>query len=251
MVMVEGGQFDQNPILSIYPGKMPCYAVVFRKISFYSRIFLVTLNRKKKEELSRFMGSIEKSGLSSFEKAWLMPEEAPRHFKRYTGLFCDWAAKNFVSLLYDGDTNPFKHAVHPFYILVKDTHAKPIEIGSSAPDTLPCGIKEALDTLAIDFQAAFDDTHGFHKFIKAIVPFYETIYNRTTDRRYTVGQRNDFTDLLSIMPLFGAAGVGQLTTTLSKQGMRALFYIPMAKGLTGGRLLRYVARGMSAFQSVG
>ncbi|CAM3827167.1 hypothetical protein [Vibrio aquimaris] len=200
----------------------------------------------EEEELSRFMGSIEKSGLSSFEKAWLMPEEAPRHFKRYTGLFCDWAAKNFVSLLYDGDTNPFKHAVHPFYTLVKDTHAKPIEIGSIVSDTLPCGIKEALDTLAIDFQAAFDDTHGFHKFIKAIVPFYETIYNRTTDRRYTADSGTILLDLLSIMPLFSAAGkVGQLTATLSKQGMRALIS-GMAKGLTGGRLLRYVARGMSA-----
>ncbi|RSD29844.1 hypothetical protein [Vibrio pectenicida] len=199
----------------------------------------------EEEELSRFMGSIEKSGLSSFEKAWLMPEEAPRHFKRYTGMFCDWAAKNFVSLLYDGDTNPFEHAVHPFYTLVKDTQAKPIKIGSSAPDTLPNGIKEALDTLAIDFQAAFDDTNGFHKFVKAIVPFYETIYNRTTDRRYIANSGTILLDLLSVIPLFGAVGkVGKLSAALGKQGMRALIS-GMAKGLRGGRLIRYVARGMS------
>ncbi|MEL5414975.1 hypothetical protein PTR35_21850 [Serratia nevei] len=190
-----------------------------------------------------------KRELVGFEKGWFS-DEADARYKQYKGLYyLNKVNKMIIKPLYgdDWNKNPIKNISRPYFTLAKDDKAKPIFIDdkSTVAGTLTQGIEVAQAAYVEYLHQAMDETNPTWKVIRGWLPFYNVIYNSTTDSEYEIDSGEILLDLASILPLVKGAGTAAKSASALIKLARAAFRVGMKNGLRNFELFNYVAKHVS------
>ncbi|WP_236637219.1 hypothetical protein [Photorhabdus australis] len=184
--------------------------------------------------------------LVDFEKGWFSDEADPR-YKQYKDLYYFNKVNHLIiKPLYGADwsNNPISKISHQYFTLAQDSKAAKIEINASSTvaSTLAQGMEVAQAAYVEDLHQAMDETSTTWKIIRGFIPFYNTIYNASTDSEYIIDSGDILLDLASIIPIFKTTGtVGKSASEVIALGRSAL-KAGITNGLRGHQLFKYVSK---------
>jgi hypothetical protein len=194
-------------------------------------------------------GLLSSRKLVGFEKGWFN-DEADARYRQYDGLYYfNQVNEMIIKPLYgkDWNNNPIRNISHQYFTLAKDDKAKPILIDdkSTVAGTLAQGLEIAQAAYVENLHQAMDETDSTWKVIRGFIPFYNIIYNSSTDSEYKIDSGELLLDLASVVPVVKAAGAaGKSASEVMKLGRTAL-KAGMKNGLRGFDLFKYVAKQVS------
>ncbi|MBN5443769.1 hypothetical protein JY544_04305 [Serratia ureilytica] len=194
-------------------------------------------------------GLLSSRKLVGFEKGWFN-DEAGARYRQYDGLYYfNQVNEMIIKPLYgkDWNNNPIRNISHQYFTLAKDDKAKPILIDdkSTVAGTLAQGLEIAQAAYVENLHQAMDETDSTWKVIRGFIPFYNIIYNSSTDSEYKIDSGELLLDLASVVPVVKAAGAaGKSASEVMKLGRTAL-KAGMKNGLRGFDLFKYVAKQVS------
>ncbi|MDE9518054.1 hypothetical protein KKJ17_09955 [Xenorhabdus bovienii] len=195
---------------------------------------------------------LHQNKLVNFEKGWFSDEADPK-YKQYKDLYhlMDINGKNKVNSLIieslygsDWSKNEINKISHPYFTLAQDSKAEKIEINESSAvvSTLAQGMEVAQAAYVVDLHQAMDETSPVWKIIRGLIPFYNTVYNASTDSEYIIDSGDILLDFVGIIPIFKAAGTTVKSTSAVINLGRSAFKVGIANGLRGQQLFKFVAK---------
>jgi hypothetical protein len=187
--------------------------------------------------------------LVSFEKGWFN-NETDKRYKQYNGLYYfNQVNEMIIKPLYGNDwnNNPIRHISHQYFTLAKDDKAKSILIDdkSTVSSTLTQGLEVAQAAYVEMLHEAMDETDPTWKVIRGFIPFYNIIYNSSTDSEYEIDSGELLLDLASVIPVAKAAGATAKSVSGIMKSGRSALKAGMQNGLRGFDLFKYVAKQVS------
>ncbi|MUK69389.1 hypothetical protein [Aliivibrio fischeri] len=192
-------------------------------------------------ELEGFVYCLKRTDYEPFHLN--LTDSVPSNIKSYPPLYdLNILAPKLINSLY-GANYSFNGEIEPYYKIVHDSSMDSSRLGSnaSALKVFAGEMKAVLNSFANDAKSFLDDTNNFHKVIKAIVPLYNTFYNKATDSEYVANRWEVIPDLLSVLPIFGAMGKGAKALSSIGNLSRQALLSGLRQGLRGPRLLAYIA----------
>ncbi|MCC8420881.1 cytotoxic necrotizing factor Rho-activating domain-containing protein [Photorhabdus thracensis] len=190
--------------------------------------------------------NLSNKGLVNSKK---ISEVDPR-YQLYEGLYHVYPDNmvyyEIIKPLYGSDwsKNPISKISHDYFTVAQDSKAAKIEINASSTvaNTLAQGMAVALAAYIEDLHQSMDETSKTWKIIRGFIPFYNTIYNASTDSEYIIDSGEILLDIVSIIPIFKTAStVGKSASEVINLGRSAL-KAGVANGLRGLQLFKYVAK---------